>query len=244
MVNRSSVSVIVPALNEQVLIREVAGEIIEQIEDRFSDYEIILVDDGSTDDTGRIMDAIAAANPHVRVIHNRPNLGFGRSFSEGCKVATKEYIMLLCGDGGLPASNLPAIIDKIGTADIVIPYMTNLREIKTPFRYFLSRLYTFILNRLAGLNLNYFNGLPVNRRVLLEGIELTSSGFGFQAEMLVKLIKAGHTYVEVGVLGAEKANRSVALRLSNWLSVIRTVLHLFLQIRKAAVAGKPKPGRD
>lgn len=152
--------------------------------------------------------------------------------------------MLLCGDGGLPASNLPAIIDKIGTADIIIPYMTNLREIKTPFRYFLSRLYTFILNRLAGLELNYFNGLPVNRRVLLEGIELTSSGFGFQAEMLVKLIKAGHTYVEVGVLGAEKTNRSVALRLTNWLSVIRTVLHLFSQIRKAAVAGKPKPGRD
>ncbi len=244
MVNRSSVSVIVPALNEQVLIREVAREIIEQIEDRFSDYEIILVDDGSTDNTGRIMDAIAAANPRVRVIHNRPNLGFGRSFREGCKVATKEYIMLLCGDGGLPASNLPAIIDKIGTADIIIPYMTNLREIKTPFRYFLSRLYTFILNRLAGLELNYFNGLPVNRRVLLEGIELTSSGFGFQAEMLVKLIKAGHTYVEVGVLGAEKTNRSVALRLTNWLSVIRTVLHLFSQIRKAAVAGKPKPGRD
>jgi glycosyltransferase involved in cell wall biosynthesis len=242
MLNRSSVSVIVPALNEQVLIGEVVREILEQVEARFSDYEIILVDDGSTDDTGRIMDGIAAANARVRVIHNRPNLGFGRSFREGCKVATKEYIMLLCGDGGLPASSLPAIIDKIGTADIVIPYMTNLREIKTPFRYFLSRLYTFILNRLAGLNLNYFNGLPVNRRALLEGIELTSGGFGFQAEMLVKLIKSGHTYVEVGVLGAEKANRSVALRFTNWVSVGRTVLHLFSQIRKAAVSGKPKSG--
>jgi dolichol-phosphate mannosyltransferase len=243
MKKSSSVSVIVPALNEQALIGEVVQEVLEQIENHFSDYEIILVDDGSSDDTGQIMDSIAAANKRVQVIHNSPNLGFGKSFREGCKVATKEYIMLLCGDGGLPASSLPAIIDKIGTADIVIPYMTNLREIKTPFRYFLSRLYTLILNQLSGLNLQYFNGLPVNRRALLDSIELTSGGFGFQAEMLVKLIKSDHTYVEIGVLGAEKTNRSVAMRFNNWVSVARTVMHLFSQIRKASVSGKPRSER-
>jgi glycosyltransferase involved in cell wall biosynthesis len=188
------------------------------------------------------MDYICLRDSNFSVIHNKTNLGFGMSFRIGCKVATKDYIMLLCGDGGLPATSLPAIIQKIGTVDIVIPYMTNLREIKSPFRYLLSRVYTYIINRLSRLNLHYYNGLPVIQRTLLEDIEITSGGFGFQAEMLVKLIKSGSTYVEVGVLGAEKANRSFALRITNWLSVSRTILHLFSRLHKGAVLGNAKTG--
>ena len=114
--------------------------------------------------------------------------------------------MLLCGDGGMPASSLPKIFDKIATADIVVPYCENLREIKGPGRYLLSRTYTLLLNTLFGLRLKYYNGLPVHRVELVRSVGGKSDGFRFQAEILVQLLRAGQRdYVEVGALGAEKA---------------------------------------
>ena len=104
--------------------------------------------------------------------------------------------------------------------------MTNLKTIKTPMRYFISRSYTHLLNFLSGHKLNYYNGLPVHKRSLLNRTVMTSSGFGFQGEILVKLIKSGHTYVQVGVLGSETTNKSSVFRLKNLASVTKTLLKL------------------
>ena len=138
--------------------------------------------------------------------------------------------MMLCGDGGLPADSLPPIFDAVGTADIVVPYMINLREIKTPSRYALSRIYTTLLNILFRQKLRYYNGLPVHRLDLLRQIVIASSGFGFQGEILIKLLKAGCSYVEVGVLGAEKTNRSKAVSLRNFANVSKTLTLLIWEI--------------
>jgi glycosyltransferase involved in cell wall biosynthesis len=241
------VSFIVPALNEEVVIQSVVEQIFHQIDGRFADHEIILVDDGSTDATGAIMDLIAAGRRTVRVLHNPRNLGFGNSFQRGLREARFEYVMLLCGDGGLPATSLPAIFEKIGSADIVVPWMLNLKQIKTGFRYALSRLYTTLMNVMFGLDLHYYNGLPVHRRDLLQKIEITSGGFGFQAEILIKLIKSGCSYVQVGIQGAERTQRSSAMRARNWLSVGKTIAHLvvelirFKRVPSEMIARRPKP---
>ena len=117
---------------------------------------------------------------NIRVLHNNPNRRLGGSYKRGVGKSRYDYVMMLCGDGGIPASSLPSIISKIGTADIVIPYVTNLREIKTLPRYLISRSYTRLLNFLSGHKLNYYNGLPVHRRSFLNPTLMTSSGFGIQ----------------------------------------------------------------
>lgn len=224
------VTFIVPALNEEAVLEPVVEQILAQVRERFAEWEMILIDDGSTDSTGTIMDRIASTAHGVRVIHNGRNRGFGASFKRGLHEARFEYVMLLCGDGGLPASSLPEIFEKIGSADIVIPWMTNLRQIKTGFRFALSRLYTGLMNLMFALDLKYYNGLPLHRRDLLQRIEITSSGFGFQAEILVKLIKSGCSYVQVGIAGAERTRRSSAMRPRNWVSVGRTFAHLLVEL--------------
>lgn len=222
-----TISLIVPALNEEKLIVETVNQIVAVTEGRFADAEVILIDDGSTDATGRLMDELAARNAGIRVLHNARNIGLGSSYHLGVAHARYEYVMLLCGDGGMPASSLPAIFDKIGSADIVVPYCTNLKDIKGPGRYLLSRTYTVLLNALFGLRLKYYNGLPVHRTALVRSVRGRSDGFGFQAEILVQLLRAGRSYVEVGVLGAEKTNRSSALKFKNVVSVTRTLARLF-----------------
>jgi glycosyltransferase involved in cell wall biosynthesis len=227
-----TISFIVPALNEEEVIERVVEDIIAVVKGRFADYELLLIDDGSTDRSGAIMENLARKYERIRALHNGRNLGLGASYQRGLAEARFEYVMLLCGDGGLPAKSLPVIFDEIGKADIVIPHMLNLREIKTPLRHLLSRTYTGLLNLLFGFKLKYYNGLPVHRTDLLRSIRITSRGFGFQAEILVKLLKSGCTYVEVGTFGAEETRRSLALRPRNVLSVAKTFFDLVIEIVK------------
>ncbi len=236
-----SVSFIVPALNEEVVVEGVIRDIWATVDARIATYEIILIDDGSSDRTGEIMQRLADELPHVRLIRNGRNIGLGGSYQKGVKEARLEYVMMMCGDGGVPASSLPPIIEKIGSADIVAPYMVNLKTIKTPMRYAISRCYTGLLNLISGQRLHYYNGLPVHRRALLRQIDITSSGFGFQGEILVKLIKSGCSVAEVGVRGAEATNKSSVFRFKNLASVTKTLLKL---LRELVVFRAPKLGSD
>jgi glycosyltransferase involved in cell wall biosynthesis len=243
---RYSVSFIVPALNEEVVVENVIRSIWATANELLATYELILIDDGSTDRTGEIMDRLAGELAHVRVLHNSPNIGLGASYQRGVKEARLDHVMMMCGDGGVPASSLPPILAKVGSADIVVPYMLNLRVIKTPLRYAISRTYTTLLNLLSGQRLHYYNGLPVHRRALLRSISITSSGFGFQGEILVKLIKSGCTFVEVGVLGAEATNKSSVFRLKNLGSVSKTLFKLVRELVgfRAITAKAPEPQRS
>lgn len=229
-----TISLFVAALNEEGVIETTVREVVSEVAPRFAQYEIILVDDGSSDRTGEIMDDLGAEFPEIRVIHNSRNLGLGRTYSIGVEAARYEYVMLLCGDGGLPASSLPDIFDAVGSADIIIPYMLNLKRIKSPARYFLSRGYSKLMNLIFQQSIVYYNGLPVHRRDYLRQITITSTGFGFQGEILIKLLKAGSSYREVGVNGAELTNSSSALRPRNLVSVFITVMGLIWELARFA----------
>ncbi len=221
-----SISFIIPALNEEKVVEGVVREAWTTIARSIEIYEIILIDDGSTDSTGQIMETLARELGSTRVFHNKENIGLGASYRRGLSEARFDYVMMLCGDGGLPASSLPPIIERIGTADIVIPYLTNLDKIKTRLRYVISRSYTLLLNFLSGHKLHYYNGLPVHRRALLAQVTMTSSGFSIQGEILVQLLKSGYSYVQIGVLGAETTQETSIFRIRNCASVAKTILKL------------------
>lgn len=225
-----SISFIVPALNEEMVLTKYLNDALDIIGRTIDDYEIILINDGSTDKTGELMTSIALKFPNVYVLHNKKNIGLGNCYKLGISNSTKEYTMLLCGDGGLPVKSLPPIFSKIGQADIVIPWMQNLKEIKSPSRYLLSRAYTNLLNKIFSLNLNYYNGLSVHKTSNLKSLQISSGGFGFQAEILIKSLKSGSSYVEAPVWGAEEKGSSFALRPRNWISVSKTIFRLIFEV--------------
>ena len=99
---------------------------------------MLLIDDGSSDKTRLLMDQLAMEYRRLPVIHNPGNIGLGASYRRGVSEARRKYVMLLCGDGGMPASSLPAIFSEIGKADIVIPNITDMRKIKTSTRFWPS----------------------------------------------------------------------------------------------------------
>ena len=236
---KPTVSFIIPALNESANIACVVQGVLDVVQKLLPQFEIILVDDGSTDGTGSIMDEMASANSNIRVLHNDRNLGLGGAYKRGLAAARFDHVMGIWGDNSMPADGLARIIAQIGTADSVISYVVNFWEIKSVPRYIGSRVYTGILNLLFGLHVNYYNGYAVHRADLLRSIDITSDGFGFQAEIVLKLLGAGHSYMEVGVESKAETTASSALRLKNLLRVGRVLLHLIWKVPKFRKNSRP-----
>ncbi|MCG3149450.1 MAG: Undecaprenyl-phosphate 4-deoxy-4-formamido-L-arabinose transferase [Verrucomicrobiae bacterium] len=225
-----TISVIIPALNEQGNIAGAVTEVLEALGDRFAQYEVILVDDGSTDDTGKIMDQIAASNPHLKVIHNLQPSNFGGAYKKGLAAAAMEYVVMIPGDNQFPSSSIVKVLERIGKADIVVPYTSN-QQIRTRGRRIGSQVFTRLLNFLFRLRLRYYNGIVVHRTHLVKSITITTDGFAYQAEALIKLLRAGHSYIEVATEITERATgRSAALRPKNLILVMQTIRHLIGEI--------------
>ena len=216
---------VVPCFNEEDNIGATVSSISEAIAAR-DDYEIILVNDASTDHTLERMHALAAADSHIRVLDNPLNLGFGGSYKRGAKAASATYVMMLPGDDGFPGQSIAEILSHAGEADIIIPIITN-RGARHWFRAFASKGFTTLLNWAFWLNVGYYNGAVLQRNELLRTIEITTNSFAYQAEALVKLIARGATYKHCYVSIQERAaGRSSALSLKNQIAVWRTILHL------------------
>lgn len=227
---KPTLSVIIPALNEQQNITDTVAEVLTAIGDRFRDFELVLVDDGSTDATGSIMDQLAADNKRIRVVHNPHPTNLGGAYKAGLAAARMDHVILVPGDNQFSADNIVKVVNLIGQADIVIQYTTN-QNIRPLLRQVGSHLFTTILNVLFRLRIRYYNGTVVHRRQLLKTIVITTDGFAYQAEALVKLLRAGHTYVDVGTEIRERATgRSTALRFKNILAVFNAILHLVWEI--------------
>lgn len=231
---KSSVSVFVPALNEQDHIESTVETVLGALADaRVDDYDIILVNDGSTDRTGDVMDRIATGNPRIQVVHHKQNMGLGPSYRHAIEVAKKDYLLFVTGDTVMPRSSISEILACVGKADIIISYMTDGHE-RPLGRRIGSAGFTMLMNMLFGLRIPYYNCI-VPRCEHLRQITITTASYAFMAEALVKLLKAGHDHVEVGVVHGHHVRReSAALRPTNLIGVVKAILKLVSELRKPA----------
>jgi dolichol-phosphate mannosyltransferase len=230
---KPTISFVIPALNEEANIANAAREAVAALGDRFRDYELLLFDDGSTDRTGAIMDELAVTDAaHVRVTHNPAPRNLGGVYKQGIALARMDYILMVPGDNENPGHALQAPFDAIGRADIVLPYPVN-SDVRGFARHTVSRIYVGLLNRLFGLRVRYYNGTVIHRTANLKGLAIETSSFAYQAEILIKLLCAGKTFVEVPIrIDPPRAGRrSRAFRWKNMVEVGRTLADLFMEIR-------------
>src|SRR6202048_2883927 len=153
MTAKPTFAFVIPCFNEQDNVAATVGSVREAM-GRRENYEIILVNDASTDHTLERMQALAAGGPRLRVLDNPVNLGFGGSYKRGAKAATATYVMMLPGDDGFPAQSIAEIISHAGEADIIIPIVTNTAA-RSRFRAFASKGFTTLLNWTFWLNVGY-----------------------------------------------------------------------------------------
>lgn len=226
-----TLSVIIPALNEEGNLAAAVATVLDAIGTRFHDYELLVFDDGSTDRTGTIADDLARSNTHIRVIHNPRNMGFGFNYTRGVQLARMEYVTMFPGDNEIPGAAIRTALAAVGQADIVVPYIST-PGVRSLSRRVVSSVFVTLINILFGLRLRYFNGPCVHRRALLLSVPMRTHGFAYMASILVRMIRSGCSYVEVPMpLQAREYGRTKAFRLKNIMSVISTIAALFWEVR-------------
>ncbi len=205
-----SISFFVPCFNEEKNVENTL-EVIKKAAVSIN-YEIIVVDDGSTDLTSAATERYIALNPEILItlVKRAKNVGLGANYLSSAQIAQGTHFMLVNGDNVEPVESLETIIGKVGQADMVIPNFRNADKRKWNRRA-LSSLFTSIVNYLSGNRISYYNGpvLHLRKNVLDSGTN--SFGYGYQAEILCKLLRSGATYLEITVpmqdrkMGASKA---------------------------------------
>jgi len=229
-VNNRTLSIIIPAYNEQDHVQDAIKSVTDIGKPYVNSYEVLVINDGSTDQTAQIVQRLANGHPEIRVIHNSQNRGLGYSLGAGFRAATKDYVMWFPGDNSVKKESLKPLLEQFGQADITVTYMSNLNE-RNFLRKHLSKTFTAFMNGLFGLNLKYFNGLFVYPVSLLKSMHFVSTGHAVFAELLIRSLKTGHSVDEVPFLHkVESESRSKALSIKNFASVSRTIFILFWDI--------------
>jgi 2-polyprenyl-3-methyl-5-hydroxy-6-metoxy-1,4-benzoquinol methylase len=232
-------TLVVPCLNEEHHIAPTLDTVVAAMMELPYSYEVLVVDDGSTDSTAKVVENYMEAHPAlpIRLIRHPQNRGLTRSYVDGAFLGRGRYYRLVCGDNAETKEALVACFKQIGKADMVVPYYQQV-EGKSAFRMWLSNFYTNLVNMLSGYRIKYYNGLAVHLRYNVMRWGPYSFGFGFQAELITRLLDEGCSYVEVAVNNThrEKSRGNSALNYKNLLSVGHTLLEVFIRrVRKRAL---------
>lgn len=231
------VSVFVPAYNEAANLEAALRDIVGAATPTLADYEVIVVNDGSTDGTGRVAERLVEENRRIRVIHQPRNRGIAAAYERALDEAKLEYFSFLPGDGEIAPESIRSIFAAVGTADIVAPYHGN-RRARQVHRRVLTWTSTRLVNALFGLRMRYFQGPCIYRTTLARRLPKTAGGFYFLTEMLVHAVRAGHSYVEVPLTHQDRSHgRSKAVSARNVLKALRAIAILWwaIQIRKESI---------
>ena len=212
-------TVFMPCLNEEMRVASALDNVFAAAVHTGTSIEAIVFDDGSTDRTNDAVRAYQKQHPElsIRLITLAANRGLGRNFIDGAFLGKGAYYRAVAGDNyELPEAH-EAIMRSLGEADIIIPVYTDVQG-RTAFRKSLSGLYTWLVNIVSGNSIGYYNGFPAFRRWHVMRFAVEATGFGFQAELVTRLVGEGATYKEL-VLPATAQPGSKALRLRNFVSV-------------------------
>jgi len=238
---KRSISIIIPALNEEGNIQGSIDTAVYAAAKNFEDYEIIVVNDGSTDGTLAIVEKNIRNNNKIRVISHPETRGFGASYNTGRNNAQMQYSVMVHGDNVFPRESLDEVFSAVGKADVVCGYIKN-PESRNRIRQLISKAFTKFMNVFFRLSLKYYNGIQIHKTEWLRNIKLNSAGFGFQSELLIKAIKEGKTYTEVPYIHVERPGGGATkiFKLKNIWSVFKTIIHLAFW--KPNKRKKPKQG--
>jgi glycosyltransferase involved in cell wall biosynthesis len=225
-----TITIAVTCLNEEKNLRDTIETIFKANEGIGFDLDIIIVNDGSTDGTLEVARELQASGKNIRIISHQTPKGLGTAFVKGAILARGEYFSLFPGDNEITEEYMKALFSKVGQADLILSYPTN-NEIRPRERRIVSKIYVSIYNLLFGLNLKYYNGPAFFKTSVLNDIAFVSRFFSYHSEAVVKFIKKGHPYTEVGgLLKRREHGISTALKLVNWAGVFLGTLILFLDV--------------
>ena len=244
-------SVVVPMWNEEDSFATTVGVLIAACNDlvgrgAISAFELVLVDDASSDSTGALADAAGTADPRIRAVHHEHNLGLGGSIRTGLEEARGDVVLYTDADLPFDLFELPRLVRLLDVYEAGILSAWRMDRHSEGFR---RTIYSAAYNSLVRVKLR-LRVRDVNfackliRREVLDDIELRSTGSFIDAELLARANGRGHRIIQVGL---DYFARSVGVStLSSWRTIrgiLREMFAMSREIRRLRPA-EPPAARD
>jgi glycosyltransferase involved in cell wall biosynthesis len=233
--NAFSVSVIIPAYNEEATIESAVRQAYAILTNSTADFEIIVVNDGSSDSTAAILNEYFGKVPTIHIHHKNKNEGFGSAIRTGINISTKTYLFCVPADSPLTNELYMAFSNNTAKADVLVSYRQQ-RIGYTRLMLFNSWLYHKIISLLFGMHLRDYNWIHLyHRKIFDEGkITIEHNGIFMLAEILIKAKRKGFTFYEFEVQQTQRLTGiATASKFLPMLSIAAAVcLFFFSQLNR------------
>ncbi len=224
-----ALSVVLPAYNEEENIAGTVRHVLAHLPRLVSDFEIIVVNDGSKDRTQEIVEALVAQDARVRLINHAKNQGCGAALRTGFAAATKEFVFYMDSDGQFDIIDLARLLPHLSEYDGVFGYRIDRKD--PPIRKLNAWGWNCIVRFVFGLRIRDVDAaFKIFRSDYFQKVRLENQGAMLLTELVYKFAREGYSYTEVGVrhFPRERGNPTGA----NLRVILRAFTELFLCARK------------
>ncbi len=223
--SRPSLTVFFPAFNDSETLPALITSAAETLNDLAQDYEIIVVDDGSTDSTPQVLEGLQRQYPFLRVVRHPRNLGYGAALRSGFSSATKQLVFYTDGDGQYDVGELRKLFARL-EADVDVVNGYKLERADPALRTLIGKVYQRLTKALLNLKIRDVDcDFRLIRRPVLDAVSLTFRSGAICAELMAQIERAGFRIVEVPVHHyPRRSGQSQFFRLA---PVARTIFDIF-----------------
>lgn len=237
-------TVVVMTFDESATLARTVDEIRQELLRLGRPWEILIVDDGSRDDSGVVADQLSARDPSIRVVHHPVNRGLGGVYRTGFTEARGDHVTFFPADGQFPASIIPEFRGAVDGADMVLGLLPPRRDSR--LGHLLSTIERALYRVVVG-PMPPFQGILLFRRRLLTGMPLRSEGrgWGILMEFLLRAHRSGATFVNrTTKLRSRAVGRSKVNNLRTILANARQILVLRALLRDTSPQPRPSGMTD
>ena len=227
-----SLSVFFPAYNDAPSLPKLLAKTFDTLQLNVADYEVIVVNDGSYDNTAAVLDQLRALyGPRLRVVTHPQNRGYGGALRSGFEAAAKDFVFYTDGDSQYDVSELPRLLDLVGP-DTGLVNGFKLERHDPAHRIWIGKTYNFCARFLFRIRIRDIDcDYRLIRRALLMKLHLTSTSGTICVELVRKLEMTGCEVVEVGVHHYPRLyGKSQFFRLRSLATTLYELVRLWLRV--------------
>jgi glycosyltransferase involved in cell wall biosynthesis len=193
-----SLSVVLPAFNEEGNIRAVVEDVYRHIPEIAPVFEIIVVNDGSKDGTGEICDCLVEEFPDVRIVHHPRNRGYGAALKSGIERARYDIIFFTDSDGQFDLKEVATLLEQTDAYDIVAGYRARRQD--PPYRLLFAWGWNILVRLVLGIRIRDIDcAFKAFNRGVFDSIQIQSVGAMVNTEIFAQASRFGMTVKEVRV---------------------------------------------
>jgi glycosyltransferase involved in cell wall biosynthesis len=197
---RYEISFVLPMYNESANIEDTVRRVSALAAELCSDYEIVITDDASTDGSAAIVDALAAGDPHIKLVRLARNTKFGGALKAGLKAALKPVIVYTDSDFPVKEEDIHKALQLFDSADIVTGYSMVIKDSSLK-RIAMSKVYNFLVELLFDLKIRDINsGFKIYKKEVLKDLNLISNSPFVDVEIFAEAVKRGFKVKQYGLI--------------------------------------------